>query len=50
MFLGVMFESAICWRLRLAFASLASFSCCLFSFVLMVKSSLRGVMCFKESG
>ena len=34
MFLGVMFESAICCRLAVALVSLASFSCCFFNLLL----------------
>ena len=36
MFLGVMFESAICWSVVVAFASFASFSCCFLILVLVV--------------
>ena len=38
MFRGVMFESEIWVRLTTAFASLASFSCCFFSFALMERT------------
>ena len=40
MFLGVMFESAICCRLAVALVSLASFSCCFFSLLLKFQTPL----------
>jgi len=40
MFLGVMFESAICCRLVVALVSLASFSCCFFSLLLKFQTPL----------
>ena len=59
MFLGVMFESAICWSVVVALASFASFSCCFLILVLVVLitvvvpsflASFRRDMCFSVVG